>query len=187
MHSHPPRIILSLADAHDRDSIYAIRHDVYARELGQHQPVAAGRLSDKLDEVAVYLVAKCGGEVAGFVAITPPSEHGYSLDKYFSREDLPLVFDRGLYEVRLLTVAGAHRGARLAMLLMYGALRYVESCGARTIAAIGRLELLEMYKRAGLESLGLQARCGEVTYELLAANVGDRALEGCDEDRNCLL
>jgi histidinol-phosphate/aromatic aminotransferase/cobyric acid decarboxylase-like protein/GNAT superfamily N-acetyltransferase len=172
MQTRPQRITLTLADAHDRELIYAIRHDVYARELRQHQKNAAGRLTDALDDVNVYLVAKCAGEIAGFVSVTPPSDRGYSLDKYFARDGLPLVFDRTLYEVRLLTVVDAHRGAQLASLLMYAALRYAESRGARTLAAIGRLEVLDMYKRAGLQSLGLRASCGEVTYELLSADIG---------------
>jgi histidinol-phosphate/aromatic aminotransferase/cobyric acid decarboxylase-like protein/N-acyl-L-homoserine lactone synthetase len=173
MHAQPMRITLSLADERDRESIYAMRHQVYARELRQHAENPSGQLRDNLDEVNTYLVAKRSGEVLGFVAVTPPSAHGYSLDKYFAREDLPLIFDRGLYEVRLLTVTGAHRGTPLALLLMYSALRYVESRGATTIAAIGRLEVLEMYKWAGLASLGLRVKSGEVTYELMAADVRD--------------
>src|SRR5947207_3525620 len=98
------RIALSLADERDRESIYAIRHQVYAHELKQHPQNLAGRLTDRLDEINTYLVAKRGGEVAGFIAVTPPNEFGYSLDKYFPRERMPLVFDRGLYELRLLTV-----------------------------------------------------------------------------------
>jgi len=173
MHTHRMRITLSLANEGDRQSIYAIRHQVYARELRQHPENTAGRLRDTLDEVNTYLVAKCAGEIVGFVSVTPPNVFGYSLDKYFPRVDLPLILDRGLYEVRLLTVTGAHRGAQPAMLLMYAALRYVESLGGRTIAAIGRLEVLEMYKRAGLKSLGLRAKSGLVTYELMAADVCD--------------
>jgi histidinol-phosphate/aromatic aminotransferase/cobyric acid decarboxylase-like protein len=170
------KIALSLADERDRESIYAIRHQVYAQELKQHPENAKGRLTDRLDEINTYLEAKRGGEIAGFVAVTPPNEFGYSLDKYFAREGLPLVFDRGLYEVRLLTVTCASRGSQVAFLLMYGAMRYVESLGATTIAAIGRLEVLEMYERAGLKSLGLRAKSGEVTYELIAADIGDLRL-----------
>jgi histidinol-phosphate/aromatic aminotransferase/cobyric acid decarboxylase-like protein/N-acyl-L-homoserine lactone synthetase len=169
----PITIAVSLADELDRASIYAIRHQVYAEELKQHPENATGLLVDELDEVNVYLVAKCSGQIAGFVSITPPNEHGYSLDKYFPRRSLPLVFDQRLYEVRLLTVTAGHRGAPVALLLMYAALRYVQASGARTIVAIGRLEVLPMYSRAGLKPLGLRAKSGEVTYELMVADVGD--------------
>ncbi len=166
-------IALSLADGRDRESIYAIRHQVYAGELGQHAENGQGRLTDTLDAVNTYIVAKVAGGIAGFISITPPGPAGYSIDKYFARADVPLVFDEGLYEVRLLTVTGAHRGTHLALLLMYGALRYVESLGGSTVVAIGRLEVLELYKRAGLTSLRLCTKSGRATYELMAADVGE--------------
>jgi histidinol-phosphate/aromatic aminotransferase/cobyric acid decarboxylase-like protein/N-acyl-L-homoserine lactone synthetase len=165
--------VLTLADARDREEIYRIRHEVYATELGQHPENAAGRLTDSLDAVNTYLVARRAGVLLGFVAVTPPNETGYSLDKYFSRADVPVAFDDGLYEVRLLTVVHLARRSQLAFLLMYGALRFCESRGARTIAAIGRLEVLDVYRRAGLQSLGRRVRAGAVTYELLAARVVD--------------
>jgi histidinol-phosphate/aromatic aminotransferase/cobyric acid decarboxylase-like protein/N-acyl-L-homoserine lactone synthetase len=171
--STPITTAVSLADERDRASIYAIRHQVYAEELKQHPENATGLLIDTLDEVNVYLVAKCSGQIAGFVSITPPNEHGYSLDKYFPRGRLPVIFDQRLYEVRLLTVTAAHRGAPVALLLMYAALRYVEALGARTIVAIGRLEVLPMYRRAGLEPLGLRVKSGDVTYDLMVADVRD--------------
>jgi histidinol-phosphate/aromatic aminotransferase/cobyric acid decarboxylase-like protein len=167
------RISVSIADTRDRERIYALRHEVYAAELGQHQENAAGLLSDQLDFVNTYLVAKIGSAIAGFVAITPPSEAGYSIDKYFAREDLPLVFDDGLYEIRLLTVTPEWRGSRAAPLLMYAAFRYVESVGGTSIICIGRLEMMEMYKRAGLRSLGSRTQSGRVTYELMTMESGD--------------
>ncbi|HET9831047.1 MAG TPA: aminotransferase class I/II-fold pyridoxal phosphate-dependent enzyme [Vicinamibacterales bacterium] len=169
----PVTMAVSLADERDRARIYAIRHQVYAEELKQHAENSSALLIDKLDEVNVYLVAKCSDEIVGFVSITPPNDHGYSVDKYFSRASLPAIFDQWLYEVRLLTVTATHRGASVALLLMYAALRYVEAIGARTIVAVGRLEVLPMYRRAGLEPLGLRVKSGEVTYELMVANVRD--------------
>jgi histidinol-phosphate/aromatic aminotransferase/cobyric acid decarboxylase-like protein len=165
------KISLSLADELDRETIYAMRHQVYARELGQHLENPAERLTDILDAINVYLVAKVAGEIAGFVAITPPNTIGYSIDKYFAREDLPLVFDEGLFEARLLTVAQSWRSSRIAALLMYGALRYIESCGGRTVVGIGRLEVLDLYKHAGFRTLQKQVRSGRVTFELITVDL----------------
>jgi len=170
---YQPRVTLSLANAADRQSIYALRHQVYAHELGQHRENGEGVLTDALDQVNVYLVAKRGRAIVGFVAITPPNPHGYSIDKYFERRDLPFVFDDGLYEVRLLTVVESDRRTMLATLLMYGALRYLESRGARVMVAIGRTQILHLYERAGLRRLGLQVQAGAVRYELMSASVHD--------------
>lgn len=170
---HQSRISLSLADAQDRQSIYGLRHQVYARELGQHRENREGVLTDVLDQVNTYLVAKRGHAIVGFVAITPPNPHGYSVDKYFARRDMPFVFDEGLYEVRLLTVVESDRHTMVATLLMYGALRYVESQGARVVVAIGRRQVLGLYERAGLRTHGLHVQSGAVSYELMSADVRD--------------
>ena len=78
------RFSISLADEHDREIIYKMRHEVYARELGQHAENSQERLTDKLDTINVYIVAKAGTEIAGFVSVTPPTDVGYSIDKNFT-------------------------------------------------------------------------------------------------------
>lgn len=166
-----PPLTLSLATETDREMIYHIRHEVYARELGQHALNTSGRLIDRLDKENIYLVAKVGGEIAGFVSITPPGPSGYSIDKYFARNALPFPIDDQLYEVRLLTVLKAHRGRELATLLMYAAFRWVEAHGGRRVVAIGRRDILDLYLRTGLQALGLSIQSGAVTYDLLLASI----------------
>src|SRR5262245_9836085 len=91
------RFEISLAGARDRRDAAARRHDVYARELGQHPENERGELGDRLDEVNVCLVARAGEELAGFVTVTPPNALGYSIDKYFARDRLPFAFDDTLF------------------------------------------------------------------------------------------
>src|SRR5436190_19718060 len=98
------QVTVELADEQDREAIYGCRHAVYAGELRQHAVNGTGKLRDSLDESNLYLVVKTGGELAGFISVTPPRKGAYSIDKYFSRESLPWRFDDRLYEVRLLTV-----------------------------------------------------------------------------------
>lgn len=163
--------VLGLADAGDREEIYRLRHEVYARELGQHTVNHTGALRDPLDEVNAYLTARCGGEIAGFISITPPRAPAFSVDKYFARDDLPFAFDDCLYEVRLLTVLQPHRGRELATLLMYAAYRWVEAHGGTRIVGIGRREVMELYRRVGLEPVGLSTQSGAVTYDLLLGTI----------------
>jgi histidinol-phosphate/aromatic aminotransferase/cobyric acid decarboxylase-like protein/GNAT superfamily N-acetyltransferase len=165
------RFQISEATGADRETIFGIRHEVYARELGQHMPNGANRLRDALDDVNVYLVIHVDGEVAGFVSVTPPGEHSYSIDKYFDRDSLSIPFDDKLYEVRLLTVLKPHRGREAATLLMYAAFRWVESHGGSHVVAIGRREILDLYRRAGLDTCGRGVQSGAVHYELLQAPV----------------
>ena len=170
IHTRSAKISISLADEQDREVIYAMRHCVYARELHQHVENDTGRLTDPLDTINIYIVAKVGAEIAGFVSVTPPNEVGYSIDKYFKREELPIAFDEGLYEARILTVSDAWRSTRVAVLLMYAALRYIQSLGGKTVVGIGRLELLEMYKHVGFRSLQKRVQAGDVTFELIQAD-----------------
>ena len=162
------RTSLSLATEADRQAIYRLRHEVYGIELRQHSPSPAARLRDALDDRNTYLVATVEGEIAGFISLTPPGG-SYSLEKYLTRECLPFTFDHGLYEIRLLTVLKAHRGRELATLLMYAAFRWVEAHGGMRVAAIGRREVVEMYRRCGLEHVGISVRSGAVTFDVLTA------------------
>ncbi|MBI2302871.1 MAG: aminotransferase class I/II-fold pyridoxal phosphate-dependent enzyme [Armatimonadetes bacterium] len=169
----PEKVRIAPATEADRARIYEMRHAVYAVELGQHRPNEAGRLTDGLDPLNEYLVATADGDLAGFVSITSPESDTYSIDKYFGRSDLPFGFDAGLFEVRLLTVAPRWRGSSLAVLLMYAALRWIESHGATRVVAIGRRDLREMYVAVGLRPLGPTTQAGAVTYELMSASMDD--------------
>lgn len=178
---------IEIARGKDRDVIYGMRHDVYAEELGQHTPNTTGRLTDGLDERNVYFVARKGSEIAGFISVTPPGLGSYSVEKYVPREDLPLTFDDGLYEVRLLTVHPSHRGAIIAALLMYAAFRWIESHGGSQIVAIGRKEVLDNYLMLGMHPLGHTIESGRVTFELLSASVEELRQNLADRERGLRL
>lgn len=165
--------VLGLADTEDREEIFRLRHEIYARELGQHATDRSGSLRDALDAANVYLTARCGGEIAGFISLTPPAAPSFSIDRYFTRAALPFAFDERLYEVRLLTVLQPHRGRELATLLMYAAYRWVEAHGGTRIVAIGRREVMDLYRRVGLEAVGPTTRAGAVTYDLVTATTAD--------------
>jgi histidinol-phosphate/aromatic aminotransferase/cobyric acid decarboxylase-like protein len=167
----PYRAVIIEADAVQREAIYRARHDVYAVELGQHQPNAEGRLTDRLDEFNRYLIATRAGELAAFVSITPPGSHGYSIDKYFERAALPFELGPGTYEIRLLTVLKEHRDADLAATLMVAAFRWIEARGGTKVVAIGRDEVAGMYVRGGMLPTGLTVSSGAVTFELMHADV----------------
>jgi histidinol-phosphate/aromatic aminotransferase/cobyric acid decarboxylase-like protein len=162
---------ISLATEEDREAIYRMRHAVYALELCQHKPNAEEMLTDSLDDFNDYIVAHVEGELAGFVSITPPGFGRYSIDKYASRSDLPIQFDDGLYELRVLTVAEKHRRSGLAVTLMYAAFRLVEHLGGKQVMAMGRTDVLSIYLKNGLRLLHYSIKCGSVDFELLGTSV----------------
>jgi histidinol-phosphate/aromatic aminotransferase/cobyric acid decarboxylase-like protein/predicted GNAT family N-acyltransferase len=162
---------ISMATPADRPAIYAMRHEVYAVELGQHPQNAEGMLSDALDAFNEYIVAHVDGELAAFISITPPGFGRYSIDKYAAREDLPVHFDGGLYEERVLTVAQQHRRSRLAEILICAAFRWIEEKGGTHIVVMGRQEVVGMYRKFGLQLLHFPIQCGAVHFELLETQV----------------
>lgn len=162
---------LRVAAPEDLEWIYELRHRVYAKELGQHVPDPAGRLRDGLDGDNVYLVAARGATRIGFVSLTPPWLGRYALDKYLSRDELPLLTESDLFEVRILTVEPRWRATAAAPLLMYAALRWIAARGGRQVVAMGRTELLAMYLAVGLRPVGHTVHSGALTFEVLTGSV----------------
>ncbi|MEV0241606.1 histidinol-phosphate transaminase [Streptomyces sp. NPDC050674] len=166
-------LTLRSAVADDMTWIHELRHRVYAEELGQHLPNAQGRLADGLDGDNVYLVAARGADRVGFVSVTPPWVGRYGLDKYLTREQLPLLDEADVFEVRLLTVAPEARSGAAGALLMYAALRWIASRGGRRVVAMGRSDLVGMYRAAGLRPVGSTVRSGAVDFEVLTGEVAE--------------
>jgi histidinol-phosphate/aromatic aminotransferase/cobyric acid decarboxylase-like protein/predicted GNAT family N-acyltransferase len=166
-------IAISFASADQREAIYQMRHAVYAAELAQHPTNASGQLTDALDAFNHYIAASIDDRVVGFISITPPGYGRYSVDKYVARSELPFRFDDGLFEIRILTVDVEHRGSAIAGLLMYAALRWVETHGGTRVVIIGRTEVADLYERVGMRRLGRSISSGAVTYELMTATVAE--------------
>ncbi|MFJ2261354.1 aminotransferase class I/II-fold pyridoxal phosphate-dependent enzyme [Streptomyces sp. NPDC087844] len=162
---------LRTATPDDLEWIFEARHRVYAQELGQHAVDPTGRLSDGLDGDNVYLVAARGPDRMGFVSVTPPWLGRYALDKYLTRDELPVLNDDDLFEVRILTVEPRWRATAAAPLLMHAALRWIAARGGRKVVAMGRTDLLDMYLAVGLRRAGRTVRSGAVTFEVLTGRV----------------
>lgn len=164
-------IEISLATSVDRNKIYQLRYDVYASELMQHSINEAMMLEDKLDQFNVYIVAKINTEIVGFISVTPPEKNDYSIDKYFTRKEIPFTVDTSTFEMRILTVLKAHRGKPIAAALMWAAFRLIQSLGGENIMAIGRSEVLDMYLKLGFKATNNEVKAGRVTFTLIHGNV----------------
>ncbi len=164
-------ITIKIADETDRQQIYRIRHEVYAKELHQHEENQEQLLRDNLDDFNTYIVVKMDGNISGFVSITPPNGK-YGLDKYIGREKYPFLYDN-MYEGRLFTVLPEYRTGCTALLLFFSAFRYAEEHRGDKIMTIGRIDLVDFYKKTGLIDLGETIHSGEVDFRLMYAKVSD--------------
>lgn len=165
------KTIFKTANDQDREIIYHLRHEIYAEELHQYPSTETYQLQDEIDNYNEFIIAENENEVVGFISITPPNAPQFSIDKYFNRSCIPYAFDEYLYEIRLLTVRKQNRNTSLALLLMYAAMRWVQSHGGRNIVAICRSDIMGMYEKAGLQSLKQTVKSGAVTYEIAVASV----------------
>lgn len=145
----------------DREEIYKARYKVYAEELGQYPLNADRKLDDPTDAYNVYIEVRVKGDLAGFVAITPPG-HTKAMEKH-----TPVIRTHPhAHEIRLLTVLKNYRRKGIALALMYGALRFVEACAGHRNALIevcARDTLVPLYKKLGLhtaDSFGI----GKIQY-----------------------
>ncbi|MGW7066705.1 aminotransferase class I/II-fold pyridoxal phosphate-dependent enzyme [Streptomyces sp. NPDC054855] len=177
---------LRAATPEDLEWIHELRHRVYAQELGQHVPDPTGSLRDSLDGDNIYLVAARGTARIGFVSLTPPWLGRYALEKYLTRDELPLLTEDDLFEVRILTVEPRWRTTAAAPLLMYGALRWIAARGGRRVVAMGRTELLHMYLAVGLRPVGRTVRSGALTFEVLTGSVSELTKVTMDRHRTTL-
>lgn len=164
-------IEILLATSADRDIIYQLRYQVYSTELMQHPSNKASILNDSLDEFNIYIVAKINSEIVGFICITPPDKNSYSIDKYFTRAEVPFEVDTATFEMRILTVLKPHRGKPIAVVLMWAAFRWIQSFGGKNIIAIGRAEVLGMYLKLGFKSTNNKINVGKVMFTLIHAKV----------------
>ena len=167
------KIKIRIGNQKDRRTIYRMRHAVYATELSQHSENQDLSLTDSLDEFNVYIVAEIDDKVVGFISITPPDKNTYSIDKYLSRDSLPFAINDGTFEIRILTIDKGSRGSRIAALLMYASLRWIEFNGGTRVVVIGRVELLDLYLKIGLKKTGIQVSSGALTFELMTVTVND--------------
>ena len=180
-------IEISLATSNDRNTIYKLRHEVYASELMQHSHNEALRLQDKLDEHNVYITAKINSEIIGFISVTLPDKNDYSIDKYLSRAEIPFEIDTRTFEMRILTVLKAYRGKPVALVLMWAAFRLIQSLGGENIMAIGRSEVLEMYKKLGFKATNKEVKAGKVSFTLIHGKIEELNAFIADNFKNTLI
>ena len=164
---------ISVATSSARHAIYRLRHEVYSEELGQYASSPDGSLPDSADVCSVYITACMDTTLIGFIGITPPRSPCYSVDKHLPRQDIPVTFDEGVYEIRALTVRRPTRGLYVAACLMFAAYRWIQAHGGKYILSLGRHDVVGMYLRLGLQHLERSVECGAVTYDLLGAEVNE--------------
>lgn len=158
---------IAMANREDRAEIYRQRFQVYANELGQHAFNKEESISDPIDDYNHYLVVKRDKKIVGFVSITPQGSPRLSIDKYLEREQFHELPWESLSEIRLLTVLPSERQGPVTGLLLYAAALWLQQNNAGPCIAMGRQEIMRLYRRLGFAPLGMTIPSGKVHFELM--------------------
>jgi histidinol-phosphate/aromatic aminotransferase/cobyric acid decarboxylase-like protein len=160
-------ILIRLSSDDDRARVATMRHEVYASELGQYPTNDEGTIVDAGPQEWVEILAEMDGELAGFVRVTPPTAHSYSLDRYAERADWGELDFSQTFEVRTLTVAERYRNTFVTLALLYAAYQWTSAHGATDLVVMARVGVTRIYERFGFRSIGMTVRVGSVDYVLM--------------------
>jgi histidinol-phosphate/aromatic aminotransferase/cobyric acid decarboxylase-like protein len=163
-------IVVTEASASDADAIAALRHHVYAEELGQYDRNAQERLRDE-HPCATVLCAKRDGQLVGYVMLTPPGAP-LRIEHYVRREALPVAIGPHTAEARQLTVCPDARDSSVATRLLLACVSWLERQGASDVLTLGHDRIVPMYLRYGARRMGVRVRAGAIEYEILHTKIG---------------
>lgn len=134
------------------DAIHHLNHLAFAAEIPQHPPTPSGRLIDKFHGENTYVIALRANHVVGMIAVR--GTRPFSLDYKLPDLDAHLPPGSRVCELRLLTIAKAHRSGRLLADLLGYVWRYCLQQGYDVAVISGTTRQLKLYRRLGFEPFG---------------------------------
>jgi hypothetical protein len=158
---------IAFATAEDQRIIEEIDGRYFRMHLPQSDDAAVeqGRTLD-----GEIIVATQAGELAGYADVIAPGG-AYPIERHFRREQLPMAFDEGLFEVRIVVVGAEGPAEQPALSLAYAALRSIEHRGGTHVVSIARVDLIPFFRKLGLVPLELRLHSGVVEFEVMHASV----------------
>lgn len=175
---HDPHIPQDVSQQPEwRDQLQAMRHRIYAEELNQYARTSSKRLHEPGNDF-VLCTRTSDGALCGYVSWTPPPRTAFRMASFLTPAQMLTVMAilnivdephaTTLYEIRSLTVDPTCRHQGIAQELMVRACLYIRHLGGTHIVALGRHDVLPMYKKIGLSVLEEpQVRIGAAAYSVM--------------------
>lgn len=157
---------IAYATAEDRRTI----EQIDSRYFRLQSPGEGAARADPEWSSEEYIVASVSGEVVGYVGISGPGSE-YPIESHFRRDQLPMAFDEGLFEVRVVVVGTEGPIEHPALALAYAALRSVENRDGTHLVIIARTDLIPFFRKLGLVALEHRLHAGVVEFEVMHASV----------------
>jgi hypothetical protein len=157
------------ATAADMELIRCMNNDVFACEVGQHEPAPDGRLIDPLETRSRFLVGIEDGSLIAMVSFH--SEPPYSVEKKLSDPEVLKALSAPVFEIRLLAVHPAHRSTNLLARLLVRLHGLLTAAGARTLVISALALRLPMYEFMGFRALGPAVQSGGAAFVPMALDM----------------
>ena len=157
-------VVRSARGSADFDAIRRLNEEVFAREIGQHEPSADGRLVDQFETRSHFYTAWRGDELVGMVCYATGEDGPLSIE---AKLDDPHVIDdyrRQAIEIRLFAVRPGERNSRAAWLILRDLARDVVQLGYRYALISGIESQMRLYLRSGFTALGPPVRRGDALF-----------------------
>ena len=156
---------IRIATEQDWKAIAHLIHDTYALELGQYTPNEPGKITDRLHDTNVYIVAYLADELVGMLSMTEPSTAPFSTLKRLPSvpENIAEHLDRTT-EIRLLAVKPAYRGSGVFDQLMKAAIMRCYQQGIERVLISAIENRVTLYEFIGFQVIGEPVREGTAVY-----------------------
>lgn len=156
---------IRIANEQDRDAIAKLIYETYALELGQYTPNESERLTDRLHDTNLYILAYMQDELVGMLSMTLPSTASFSTLKRLPF--VPKDIEDNLHktaEIRLLAVKPAYRGEGVFDHLMKAAIMNCYQQGVERVLISAIENRVPLYQFMGFKPIGKPVLNGTAVY-----------------------
>ncbi|MSP21770.1 MAG: aminotransferase class V-fold PLP-dependent enzyme [Dehalococcoidia bacterium] len=151
-------VVRSARGPADFDAIRRLNEAVFAREIGQHEPSADGRLVDQFEARSRFYTAWRGNELVGMVCYATGAGGPLSIEAKLDDARIIDAYRPTAIEIRLLAVRPGERNSRAAWLMLRDLARDVVQLGYRYALISGIDSQMRLYQRFGFTALGPPVR-----------------------------
>lgn len=156
--------VRSARSAADFDAIRRLNEEVFAREIGQHEPSEDGRLIDQFEARSRFYTAWRGDELVGMVCYATGEDGPFSIDAKLNDPRAIDPYRAAAIEIRLLAVRPGERFSRACWLMLRDLARDVVQLGYRYALISGIESQMRLYQRSGFTALGPPVRRGGALF-----------------------
>ena len=151
------------------EMIRRMNNDVFACEIGQHEPSPDGRLIDPFEARSRFLIAVEDERILAMVSFhrEPP----FSVEKKLKDPSVLMSLAAPLFEIRLLAIDPAHRLTSLLTRLLVRLYGLLVAEGARTVVISALTLRLPMYEFMGFRPIGPPVRSGGAAFTPMALDL----------------